>query len=48
MKDKLLIGIAILSSAPLLAGCGKTETTHELRKVYPCAAVEECDNDDDL
>ncbi|QXF53835.1 DUF3281 family protein [Francisella tularensis subsp. holarctica] len=41
MKDKLLIGIAIISSATLLEGCGKTETTNELRIVYQCADVED-------
>ncbi|EDO66286.1 conserved hypothetical protein [Francisella tularensis subsp. holarctica FSC022] len=48
MKDKLLIGIAIISSAALLEGCGKTETTNELRIVYQCADVEDFDNDDVL
>lgn len=48
MKDKLLIGVAIISSAALLEGCGKTETTNELRILYQCADVEDFDNGDVL
>ncbi|MDE4976181.1 DUF3281 family protein, partial [Francisella tularensis subsp. holarctica] len=48
MKDKLLKGIAIISSATLLEGCGNNETTNELRIVYQCADVEDFDNDDVL
>ncbi|MBK2356636.1 DUF3281 family protein [Francisella hispaniensis] len=39
-KRKFLIRVAIILLSILLGGCGKTETTNELRIVYQCNTVD--------